>query len=73
MLSLNCFKKVGGVFAKHCQRSFCEDVVQDKILLQKTTQKIFEGIISGERWALARAITLVESTNKVSNCHYIFD
>lgn len=32
--------------------------------LNKSTKKILDGLLAGERWALARAITLVESTNK---------
>jgi hypothetical protein len=33
--------------------------------LSSTTRRIFRSLLSGERWALAKAITLIESSNLV--------
>ena len=39
--------------------------------LAKNTRSIFRGLMDGERWALAKAITLIESTNKVNSIHWL--
>lgn len=63
-----CIKKAGCIFSSGNKRTFSDGLL-DKVVLQKATQKIYDGILGGERWALARAITLVESTNKVIRGH----
>ena len=40
------------------------DIHVDVDTLWPSTKAIFNGLLSGERWALARGITLVESTQK---------
>jgi len=45
-------------------RNLTTAIARDNNGLNENTKKIFNGIVNGERAALARGITLVESTNK---------
>jgi len=47
-----------------CRKLTTEGAIDTNDGLNENTKKIFNGIVNGERAALARGITLVESTNK---------
>ena len=60
------YSRVGGPFNSfnNVRHSSLESLSEND--LTKNSRSIFRALLAGERWALARAITLIESTNKVS-------
>ena len=47
-------------------RNYCEKNIASSSPA-KTTQKLFEGLLKGDRASLARSITLIESTHPVKS------
>ncbi len=60
------YSKIGGPINSfyNVRHSSLESLSEND--LTKNSRSIFRALLAGERWALARAITLIESTNKVS-------